>query len=56
MENNSPYQKYVDLDLFEIKAVIKEDKYNKEHMYPVTRITGKGLIFVNKKLRKWFNI
>ena len=55
MENNSPYQKYMDQGLFKVKIAKKETRYG-VRMVPVTRVTGKGLIFLNKKLREWFDM
>ncbi len=55
MENNSPYERYKKAGLFKVKTVIKENHYG-TRIIPVTRVTGKGLIFIDKKLREWFDI
>lgn len=34
---------------------VKENHYGVKAI-PVTRVTGKGLIFLDKKLREWFSI
>lgn len=55
MENNSPYEKYKKAGLFVVKMTIKENHYGTK-MIPVTRVTGKGLIFIDKKLKEWFGV
>lgn len=55
MENNSPYEKYRKAGCFTVKMTIKENHYGTK-MIPVTRVTGKGLIFIDKKLREWFGL
>lgn len=45
----------MDIRLFEVKIVFKENSYGSRAV-PVTRVTGKGLIFLNKKLREWFGM
>lgn len=55
MDDNTPYQKYVDLKLFSVTMKITSTHYG-DKMNPVTLVTGKGLIFLNKKLREWLGI
>jgi len=54
-KENRPYQRYMDLGLFKCKIVDKETHYG-IRTYSVTRVTGKGLIFLNKKLREWMGL
>lgn len=50
-QNNIPYQKYVTMDLFKVKPVTKNDK-----IFSVTRVSGKGLVALNHKLRQWMGL
>jgi len=55
MENNSPYERYKKAGVFKVKITVKENHYG-ARMMPVTRVTGKGLIFIDKKLREWMGL
>ena len=58
LKKNEPYAKYTKEPhrCFTYSFSLKTDKYGKERMIPVTRVTGKGLIFLNKKLREWLKL
>ena len=55
MGDNTPYQKYMDLGLFKVQISTKETHWGTK-INPVTLVTGKGLIFLNKKLREWLKL
>lgn len=46
--NNEPYQKYVDSGYFEIGMTTKNG-----FKFPQTLVTGKGMGYINKKLKEW---
>ena len=43
---NEPYQKYIDMGIFEIKEGVKNS-----HTYRTSRITGKGQVYIIKKYK-----
>lgn len=53
MNNNTPYQKYLDNGYFEVIEVTKETAYGTK-LFPKTLITGKGQIAIIERLRKEF--
>lgn len=53
MEDNIPYQQYIDSGYFKVKEVWKRNAYGK-FLNHVTLITGKGQLWLNKKLVKDF--
>ncbi len=55
MGDNTSYQKYMDLGLFRVQIKTSETHWGTK-MNPVTLVTGKGLIFLNKKLREWLGM
>lgn len=55
MKDNTPYQKYINAGLFKVVVVVKENHWGFKSI-PTTRVTGKGLIFLNKKLREWMEL
>ena len=55
MKDNKPYQKYVDMGIFKvIERSRTDDKGTK--IFHTTKITGKGQIFLQKKIYEYFNI
>lgn len=51
MQNNMPYQKYMDMDLFEVvEHVVASGDYSFTNHTP--RITGKGQVYFTQKIRK----
>lgn len=54
MDNNTPYQTYMNADLFRVKETTKIDGYGKCRIFTVTMITGKGQIFILRKFYKWY--
>lgn len=52
-DNNYPYQIYQDKGYFEVKQVVKVDKYNRKRTYHPTRVTGEGKIFINKLVNSY---
>lgn len=53
MNNNTPYQKYIDGGYFKIKESIKETAYGTK-IFVTTYVTGKGQIYIIEKLRKLY--
>lgn len=47
-ENNEPYQRYVDSGYFEVITGIKNG-----FKYAQTVVTGKGMSYINKKMKEW---
>jgi len=55
MKDNKPYQKYVDMGIFKvIERSRTDDKGTK--IFHTTKITGKGQIYLQKKIYEYFNI
>ncbi len=50
MNDNTPYQRYINSGLFEVIEVIKETAYGSK-AFPKTLITGKGQIYLVEKLK-----
>lgn len=51
MENNLPYQRYIDMGLFKMIARTRKDKRSGELIsYNKTLITGKGLTHIHKRI------
>lgn len=48
MSNNTPYQKHINQGYFEVT-----EKTTSAGLKPVTLVTGKGQLYLDKKLRKW---
>ena len=46
--NNEPYQTYVDRDYFEVINGVKNG-----FKYTQTVVTGKGMEWINKKIKEW---
>lgn len=55
MQNNNPYQKYIESGYFKVIEVTKNTAYGTS-IYTKTLITGKGQIYFVEKLRKEFGI
>ena len=55
MKNNQPYQKYVDMGIFE---VVENPKTNIRGvaLYKTTKITGKGQVYLQQKIYDFFNV
>lgn len=53
MNNNIPYQKYIEGDYFRVKEAAYETPYGTK-VQQVTMITGKGQIYITEKLKKEF--
>lgn len=45
-EDNVPYQQYQNSGLFEVRTMVRLDKYNREFRYYTTKVTGKGKVFI----------
>lgn len=56
MKNNEPYQRYIDAGVFVLKEQIIDTSYGGIKMKNTPLVTGKGLIFLNKKLREWLEL
>ncbi len=55
MSNNQPYQRYVDIGIFKvIERSRTDDKGTK--IYYTTKITGKGQVYLQKKIYDFFQI
>lgn len=50
MDNNTPYQTYIERGYFEVIEVKKDTSYG-ARVFPKTVITGKGQIWIVEKLR-----
>lgn len=50
MDNNTPYQTYIDRGYFDVVEVKKDTSYG-SRVFPKTVITGKGQIWIIEKLR-----
>lgn len=55
MQNNNPYQKYIELGYFKVVEVTKNTAYGSS-IYIKTLITGKGQVYLVEKLRKEFGV
>ena len=55
MQNNNPYQKYIELGYFKVVEVTKNTAYGTS-IYTKTLITGKGQVYLVEKLKKEFGI
>ena len=55
MNNNTPYQKYLENEYFKVKEVIKTTAYGIK-TFPKTLITGKGQVALVERLRTEFGI
>ena len=53
MENNLPYQQYIDRGYFEVVEVPKKTVY-KDMLFSKTVITGKGQIWLMGKIKKHY--
>lgn len=52
MDNNVPYQKYIDNGLFKVIEIIKKLADDTVKIYTKTIVTGKGQIYLLKKLKE----
>ena len=52
MDNNVPYQKYIDNGLFKVIEVTKKSAYDDGRIYTKTLVTGKGQIYILEKLKE----
>lgn len=50
MSNNVPYQKYIESGYFKVKEVCKSNSYGNKMLFSTTYITGKGQIWLYKKI------
>ena len=50
MYDNIPYQRYINEGLFKVKEIWKENKQGTKFLYPTTYITGKGQVWLYKKI------
>lgn len=50
MSNNVPYQKYIENGYFKVKEVCKSNSYGNKMLFSTTYITGKGQIWLYKKI------
>lgn len=50
MSNNVPYQKYIESGYFKVKEVCKSNSYGSKMLFSTTYITGKGQIWLYKKI------
>ena len=55
MQNNNPYQKYIESGYFKVVEVTKNTAYGTS-IYTKTLITGKGQVYLVEKLKKEFGI
>lgn len=55
MNNNTPYQKYLENEYFKVKEVIKTTAYGVK-TFPKTLITGKGQVALVERLRAEFGV
>jgi phage antirepressor YoqD-like protein len=55
MNNNTPYQKYLENEYFKVKEVIKTTAYGIK-TFPKTLITGKGQVALVERLRNEFGV
>jgi len=55
MSNNQPYQKYVDMGIFKVVESSKTDARGVA-LYKTTKITGKGQVYLQKKIYDFFNV
>ena len=53
MSDNTPYQKYINNDYFDVIEVVKRTAYG-TNIYPKTLVTGKGQIALVERLREDF--
>lgn len=53
MQNNIPYQKYINSGYFEVKESVYETSYGTKTQQ-TTYVTGKGQIFIAEKIKKHF--
>lgn len=52
-QDNVPYQQYQNNEYFEVKTMVRLDKYNREYRYYTTKVTGKGKVFITKLVDKY---
>lgn len=56
MKNNEPYQKYVDAGIFSVKLNKTNTVYGTVKINNITLVTGKGLVYLYGKVRKWMGL
>ena len=52
MNNNVPYQKYIDNGVFKVIEVTKKSAYDDGRIYTKTLVTGKGQVYILEKLKE----
>ena len=55
MNNNVPYQKYIDNGVFKVIEVTKKSAYDDGRIYTKTLVTGKGQVYILEKLKEEAN-
>ena len=55
MKDNQPYQKYVDMGIFKVVESAKTTSKGTS-IYKTTKITGKGQVYLQKKIYEYFKI
>ena len=55
MDNNLPYQIYIDKQYFEVREIVKKTSYG-EKVFLQTLVTGKGQIFIVQKVKDAFGL
>lgn len=50
MLDNTPYQRFINEGIFKVKEIKRENQFGKEFIYPTTYVTGKGQLWLYKKL------
>ncbi|OIQ73729.1 phage antirepressor protein KilAC domain protein [mine drainage metagenome] len=50
MRGNNPYQHYIDAGYFKVRERVYEDNYGDQRTYVRTYVTGKGVIFIHRRL------
>lgn len=53
MDNNQPYQKYIDNGVFKVREYVFNTPYGSKTGVK-TYVTGKGQIYIIEKLREWY--
>ena len=55
MKDNQPYQKYVDMGIFKVVESAKTTSKG-TYLYKTTKITGKGQVYLQKKIYEYFKV
>lgn len=55
-KNNEAINRYVQQDIFRVVQTTKVDQYGKTRIFSTTRVTAKGLIYLNTRVKEWLGV